>query len=214
MYHAVLRGTLAMTAILAGCVVIAVPARAGVILTVQTVAATPGSGGTLQVTLTNDSATDSIDVSAFNFLIDSTSTDINLDSADFSTILPYIFAGNSFDEDNLLSLNTTSGQSLAAIDGADNPPAFTVVAPGASFGLADVLFDVAPNAALGFRPITFDRDPANTSVSDENGMPITIDAFVDGGVIVSPEPSPVWLMLGGLPFLALRSRRRFYRTSL
>lgn len=188
---------------------LAVPAHAGLILTIQKVVATPGSTGHLQVTLTNDSPSASVDVSGFNFLINSLSPDISLDSADFATTSPYIFAGNSFDQDNGLSLNISSGPSLSASDSADNPPAFTVVGPGATFGIADVLYTVSPTAAYAFDAIQFDMDPANTSVSDQNGAAIPIDGFVNGGVLVSPEPGSVWLIFSGLPFLTMLRRRRF-----
>lgn len=189
-----------------GCFIAAISAQASVILTMQTVMATAGStGNSLQITLTNDDPVFSIDVSGFNFLIHSTSPNINFTSALFNTAFPYIFAGNSFDEDNMLPLNTSSGQSLAASDSADNVPTFTTVGPGATFGIADILFDIAPNALNGFDAIVFDTDPANTSVSDQNGMAIQIASFVNGGVITSsvPEPAGQWLMVGGLAFLTL-----------
>ena len=118
MCKAVVRVRLAVVAGLI-CCCLAVPAHAGLILTIQNVVAAPGSAGHLQVTLTNDDPTASVDVSGFNFLINSLSPDISLDSADFATTSPYIFAGNSYDQDNGLSLNTSSGQSLAASDCAD-----------------------------------------------------------------------------------------------
>jgi hypothetical protein len=203
----------ALTAIAISCVA-AVSARAGLILTISTVMATPGStGNSLQITLTNDDPTSSVDVAGFNFLIDSTTTDLNFTSAQFSTVFPYIFDGNSFDQDFAVPLNTSTGQSLAAGDSADNPPAFTVVGPGATFGLADVIFDVAADAMSGLDTILFDQSSANTSVSDPNGMAIPIDSFVNGGVLVNggvstPEPAVIWLMIGGLSFIAVWHKRR------
>ena len=109
--------------------------------------------------------------------------------ADFSTVAyPYIFAGDSFDENYSLPLNFT--------------------------GLGDVLFDVADDATPGPFTVSFTGSTgvANlNSLSDDAGDAISVDTFSGAtGTVASPAPEPgTALLLGGaLSILGLLRRKR------
>jgi hypothetical protein len=169
------------------------------------------TGDSFDVVLTN-SGPSSISVAAFSFEVSVTDPDITLTSADFSTALPYIFAGDSFDATNGFPLNTTSGQTLDASD-LTNDGAGITVAAGQSFGLGHVLFDVAPNANPGAFPLTFTGGAGANNLSDPNGNNIPIDAFTSAVIVITspvaavPEPSYFLPLLAGLAVLAYMRKR-------
>jgi hypothetical protein len=191
---------------------IAPPARADFLLTAQSVSATVGDVNVMfNVYLTNNGP--AVDVSSFNFEINTTSSDIAFQQATTSTTLfPYIFAGNSL-FGPVISTNGP-GQTLDVSDIADAPNSFTTVGTGASFGLGEIFFNVAPGAGPGMAPVTFNMSGAFTSVSDINGNLQTLD-FVSHQITVSPGstvPEPGTFMLSaiviGLSALAVRRRPR------
>jgi hypothetical protein len=73
----------------------------------STVSASAGDvGDAFDVLLTNNGSFD-ISVAAFAFEVTVADTDVTLTGADFSTTAaPYIFAGDSFDQNNSLTLDT------------------------------------------------------------------------------------------------------------
>jgi hypothetical protein len=186
-------------------------ARADLLLTAESVTATPGSVNDLfNVYLTNLGATP-VDVAAFNFEINTTSTDITFEQATTATTLyPYVFAGNSFAESFLSGVISTSspGQTLDASDFALAPGSFTVVNPGitSSVGLGLISFNVAPSAPYQVAPVTFNPNPAFTSVSDQFGNLQTLE-FASGNITV-PEPATGFLLLVSLTGLLWGKRFR------
>ena len=85
------------------------PARANVILTIQSVAANQNTTGTLDLTLMNTGP--SISINSFLFAIQTADTDISFTDATINTTLaPYIFVGNSLFGPDLTG--PISGQSV------------------------------------------------------------------------------------------------------
>jgi hypothetical protein len=163
------------------------PARAGVILTIQSVSANQNTtGNSLDVLLTNTGPS-SVSIGGFFFGFQTADTDINFTDVTISTVAAtYIFAGNS-----LLGPDLTgpmSGQSVNTGDLAAGPAA--TVGSGSTVGLGHVLFSVAPGAVPGAHALTF--VPAQTSLSDAAGAPVTINTLQGGTVTIAstvPEPS-------------------------
>jgi hypothetical protein len=195
--------------VVAACLgVVAPPARASFILTAQSVSAAAGDVNVpFNVYLKNNGP--AVDVSSFNFEINTASSDIAFQQATTGTTLfPYIFAGNSF-FGPVISTNGP-GQTLDVSDIAADPNSFTTIGTGASFGLGEIFFNVAPGAGPEIVPVTFNISGAITSVSDINGNLQTLD-FASGQITVgavSTVPEPATFMLSGivigLSALALR----------
>jgi PEP-CTERM motif len=193
-------------------------ARASTTYSIQppTVAASPGDvGDAFDVVLTNNGPS-SILVQSFAFEVSVTDADVTLTGADFSTgAFTYIFAGNSFDQNNFLPLNTTSGQTLDGSDGTSDGAGITLTS-GQSLALGRVLFDISPTAATGPFTVSFTGTPA---VGDSNNLtgpgpsftPINVDSFSSGTITITsssvPEPSSLWLVLGGMVAVAVRRTR-------
>jgi len=178
----------------------AVPARASLILSVESVVAnSPSTNNALQILLTNDGAP--ITIQSFGFVIQTTDLDITFTGADFSTTAPYIFAGDSFDQFLGFTLNTFgAGQSM---DGSDisNSGTGTTIGTGDILALGRVLFDIANNAAPGTFAITF---ASGTSLSDgTNDLPINTPP---GQIVIAgttPVPEPATAALFGLALIGL-----------
>jgi hypothetical protein len=183
------------------------PASGGVIFEIGSVFAFPGStGNTIEVDVQNTGAA-GIVIGGFNFEI-SGDSDIDFTGAGFSTSAPYIFAGDSFDQANSLALNTSTGPSLSASDASNSGNGDTLGA-GQTAGLALVTFNVSSMAAPGPVTVSFSTDPADTSLSDQNGDAIAIDSFVSGTIDVIPnaaipEPSGAAMLLASLIALGAR----------
>ena len=182
------------------CLGAALPARADLLLVAQPVTAAAGAvNDVFDVYITNLAAS-AVDVAAFNFEINTPSADIAFQQATTSTSLfPYIFAGNSA-FGPVISINGP-GQTLDVADVVSAPNSFTVVSPGASFGLGKIFFDVAPGAPAQIAPVNFNTNNAATSVSDQNGKSIALQ-FLNGSITVTPAtsvPEPSMLV----PFLVV-----------
>jgi hypothetical protein len=184
------------------------PARATTTFSIEpsTVNANPGDvGDTFDVVLTNNGP-DPITVAAFDFEVSVTDSDITLTGADFTPVAdPYIFAGDSVDEDLSLPLNLNSGLTLDANDSYDLSGGVTL-ASGESLSLGEVLFSVSPSAAGGPFTVSFTGTPAvadGNNLSDASGAAINVDNFTGGTIDISsvPEPSSLLLMLGGMAAL-------------
>jgi hypothetical protein len=198
------------------------PARAATTYSISPVAisASPGDVGDMfEVDFTNNGP-GSVSVAGFSFEITVNDPDITLTGAGFSTTaFPYIFAGDSFDQINSLTLDfagiDTTNQTLQASDITNDGAGITLGA-GETLALGEVMFSVADPAAPGPFALSF---TGSTSVADLNSLSgpapsailIPVDTFSGGTISVNsatPEPSSLLLALGAMASVAFIHRRR------
>jgi hypothetical protein len=187
----------------------ALPAHAGIILSVQSVSASAGtSGNTLEVDLQNTGAP--VDIAAFSFEISvALASGVSFTGADTNTsVNTYIFAGNSAQGP---SIATATGTTLDASDNAASGS--TTLGTNATLALGRVFFDVAGSAPGGPVTVSFTDYPATSlAAPDLSNIPVdtlnTGTITILGGAIV-PEPSAlVSATLGFLGAAWLTRRRR------
>jgi hypothetical protein len=193
---------LAAILLLAG---VAAPARADLILTVESVTVSAGSSDdALDVTLTNTGPS-AVSIGGFSFEL-TTSFEITFTLANISTSTsPYIFVGHSLFGPVIST--TGPGQTLDASDVYDVAGSGTTVASGATVGLGQVLFNVG--GATGQFAVTLAGYPL-TGLSSPQGVNVPFTSEVNGTITVAsvPEPSSVALMGVGLTILAGLARPR------
>ena len=177
----------------------AIPARADLMLSIQPVTVAPGSvNDTFELYLTNMGGS-TVDVAAFDLEITTPSSNIVFEqSTTMTTTLPYIFLGNSLFGPTIST--SFGGQILDESDAAS--AGFTVVAPGMSYGLGEVTFDVTSGAKAGFDGVVYNPLSMATSFSDQNDNSLAL-SFSSGAIDVSspsttPEPAPWLLLVTGL----------------
>ena len=194
------------------------PARADFIIQAMDSTAAPGGTGAFDVNLvdTDPAGTAAYQVGGFSFELSVPSTSgVTFTDAEFNTAAPYIFAGNSLDEQSgsPLSIDSTGNppfptQDFTASDDASSGA--TAVGPGDTFGLGHISYKVAPGTPFGPVAVHFEDLGGATSFSDPNGVGITFTTQ-DGTINVAPEPSQAGmlaLMALGLGGLLLKARRR------
>jgi len=196
------------------------PARASLIVTVQSVAA---SSGAFDVTLTN-SGPIAVAISGFSFNLSTANASISfIDATTATTLAPYIFpAASSLDTllfgGDLLLTTPNSGQNFNGnlpsdinIDPITSNSANVTIGAGATVGLGHVLFTVAPGATPGIFAVQLGPTPAETSLSNAAGGSVTIDTLAAGQITIASTavPEPGSLLPLALAFLlggALRRR--------
>jgi hypothetical protein len=168
-------------------------------------------GDAFDVIFTNNGP-NTVSVAAFSFEVSVADPDITLTGASFSTTAsPYIFAGDSFDQDNSETLNFTNlvGYSPQILDGSDvtNDATGISVGPGDSADLGEVQFDVASPAQTGSFAVTFTGEVSNVANANNLATPegdgISVDSFSGGTITVGSVPEPSSLLLGSLGMAAL-----------
>jgi len=190
----------------------ALPARASIIVSVQSVSASTGtSGNTLEVDVQNTGTP--VDVAAFSFEISvAASSGVTFTGADINTSnSTYIFAGNSLFGPNIAF---ATGTTLDALDIAT--AGFTTLGTNATLGLGRVFFDVAASAPVSPPPVTVSlTDYPATSLTDPNLGNIPIDTLNSGTITITPGtaiPEPSALISATLGLLGgawlWRSTRR------
>ena len=187
--------------------VLSAPARAGLVVTVESV---PASAGAFDVIVTNTGSS-AVTINSFSFEVNSTSSQVNFSDATTGTAATYIFDGNSAFGP---TINTTSGQSLQASDFTTDI-AGTSLGGGASLGLGHVDFTVtgvlssAVTVTLSAFPITSLGGPP----PDNANIPITTlqSGRISPGSTTVPEPSSLMCAALAIPigaWLVRRTRRR------
>ncbi|MFI5458056.1 MAG: hypothetical protein ACHRXM_21680 [Isosphaerales bacterium] len=199
----------------------ALPARAGIIVSVQSVPANKGtSGNTLEVDVLNTGVP--VDIAGFSFEISvAAGSGVSFTGADTNTSTNlYIFAGNSLFGPNIYvpsvppSPTTLDASDLAASGS-------TTLGTNSTLGLGRVFFDVASSAPGGPVTVSLTDYPA-TGLVDPNGNPIPIDTRNNGTIMIMggggvPEPSALvsaTLGLLGGAWLIRRMRRTARRVPL
>jgi hypothetical protein len=181
--------------------VVAAPsyARAGIIVSVQSVTANAGStGNTLEVDLQNTGTP--VDIASFAFEISVTSSSgVTFTGADITTSLnTYIFNGNSAQGPEIGL--PPAGPVLDASDNATSGG--TTLMTGSTFALGRVFFDVASSAQTG--PVIVSLTPfPSTSLTDPNLNDVPIDTLNSGTISILastsvPEPSGLISLTFGL----------------
>jgi hypothetical protein len=194
------------------CILACCAANATLLISFQAPTATAGStGNSFDITLLNNSPSP-LSVAAFTLQISTSNPNVGFTGATSSTTAaPYIFGAASLFGPNIA---TSVGQTLVASDiylGIGG-----VLLPGGGLvGLGHVFFDVAPGAANGIAPVTF--DPIGTSLADDNGTLIAIGALQPGQIIIAavPEPGSAILILTVLGIFTAARRnplRRYHKS--
>ena len=194
------------------------PARAGLIVSVESVTANAGStSDALDITLTNTGPS-AVTVGGFSFGVSVATTNITFTQANTSTTTaPYIFDGLSLFGP---VISTSTGQSLTASDLFANIGSGTTLGAGVEVGLGHLLFDVSQTASSGPVTVSLASFPT-TSLSDASGNNIPINSLNGGAITIQsvtaiPEPPSLVPAITGISAIALflwRSRRRTSRNS-
>ncbi len=185
-------------------VVCSVPARADLILSVESVAAAQGSTGNAFDVLLSDIGSPGVAVASFNFEIATSDPDITFTGVFISTATAaYIFAGNSaFGPE----IDSQTSPSVIASD-LDAGGSATLNS-GDVVGLGRVFFNVSPTATSGPFAVSFTGGTAGNNLSDANGGNVPINTFTSGTItITTPEPSSIFLTLAGIAALTALRRR-------
>ncbi len=206
--------------VLAALGILSLPARADLLFSLESpITAMAGDvGDSFDVLLTNTGSS-AVTVADFSFGITTTDTDITFTGATTSTVTePYIFAGDSFDDDNGFPFYTVPppiGQTLEATD-ASNSGLGDAIGAGDTVAVGNIIFDVANGAAPGPAVVTFEAFPTTGLLDpDFNYLSFTAN---DGSITVTstssvPEPATIFttgaaLAFGCLGFaFAIRRRR-------
>jgi hypothetical protein len=201
---------------IAAALLTCVPARADLLVTLGSATVLPNStGNSFNINVTNTGSAIQ-NIGAFDIQISVNDTDIsfNIGATSDATSLTYLFAGDSFDYNDpggpfpfASACAVASPQCLTASDLSDSGNG-TNLAPGATRGLAHIVFNVANGAALTTATVTLAPFP-NTSFSDKSFTNINFTSTPGTITVVSvlvPEPS-TWLFLGMVaPFVWLGRR--------
>jgi hypothetical protein len=190
----------------------AVPCRAGLVITSETVTASPGGSGLVQILIRNDSAVD-LTLSGFSIDIDLGGTGVQFTSADDQTSPAYVFEGNGT---GTLTFDLFPNEGFLESDVDLSTNGFATLGAGETFGLGRIRFGVQGSAAAGLRAITL-GGPMTQFIDGRGAAYLDRDlTFVGGGVQVGvggngvavPEPS---MLTAGLTGVALTGAGLWWR---
>lgn len=176
---------------------VSLPAKGDIILSLESVTGAPGSTGMFDVLLQN-TGTVSQNIAAFNFVLTTSDPDITFtDVTTDTTTATYIFPSSFFGPDILTP--PAGGQTIEAGD-LDATFNGTDVAAGATYGLGSVSYSIAPGATNNeIAAIDFSAYP-DTSLSDSNFN--NIDFTAESGTITVQTASTVPEPATALPLAA------------
>lgn len=176
---------------------VSLPAKGDIILSVESVTGAPGSTGMFDVLLQN-TGTVSQNIAAFNFVLTTSNPDITFtDVTTDTTTATYIFPSSFFGPDILTP--PAGGQTIEAGD-LDATFNGTDVAAGATYGLGSVSYSIAPGATNNeIAAIDFSAYP-DTSLSDSNFS--DVDFTAESGTITVQTASTVPEPATALPLAA------------
>ena len=176
---------------------VSLPAKGDIILSVESVTGAPGSTGMFDVLLQN-TGTVSQNIAAFNFVLTTSNPDITFtDVTTDTTTATYIFPSSFFGPDILTP--PAGGQTIEAGD-LDATFNGTDVAAGATYGLGSVSYSIAPGATNNeIAAIDFSAYP-DTSLSDSNFS--NVDFTAESGTITVQTASTVPEPATALPLAA------------
>jgi len=199
-------GKTALSVLTGAALLLSVPAKGSSILSIESVTGAPGSTGIFDVLLTNTGIS-SQNIAAFNFELTTSDTHITFTGVSTSTTATYIFPSSFFGP------NITTFAIVQSVEAGDVDATFvgTNIAPGATYGLGNVSYSIAPGAVNGeIAEIGFAAFPS-TSLVDSGGT--NVDFTTESGTIgvessTVPEPSTTLPVAGALLVGAWLIRRR------
>lgn len=191
-------------------------AHAGLILSVGDYQQTSATGGTFEITLSNtDSQT--YHVASFSFgLMLPASSGVQFAAVSTATVAhDYIFDGTgaaSVDPNFMFSFDVFPNTDFTASD-TEFTMLSIAVAPGISFGLGLVTYEIGPGPPAGTVPISFVASGTSLSDADGNAIPFTSQG---GSIQVQgvPEPSTLILLASAAATLLLVSSARRWWTAV
>jgi hypothetical protein len=192
------------------CVMAALPARGGMIVSVQSVTAGAGTNNdSLDVSLTNTGPS-AVSVGSFTFNVSTADTSIVFTDVTTATVIaPYIFSSSLFGPD-LTGAN--SGQTFAIAPSDFSSVGDVSIGAGATVALGHVLFDVASGATTGSFAVTLGPTPAVTSLATSAGGSVAVDTLTDGTITIPSVPEPATVLSVALAFLMAVAARIRLRT--
>jgi hypothetical protein len=188
---------------------LSVPAKADIVLSLESVTGAPGSTGTFDVLLTNTGPS-SQNIAAFNFELTTPDTNITFtDVTTSTTTATYIFPDSFFGPD----ITTIAGGQTVEAGDVDATFNGTDVAAGATYGIGNVSYAINPGASNGeiaevdFAAFTdtslVDSLFNNVGFSSESG---TITVQTSSTTV--PEPSTALPLAGAMLAAAWLIQRR------
>jgi hypothetical protein len=202
---------MALVVLAIAVLLLSVPAKADIVLSLESVTGAPGSTGTFDVLLTNTGPS-SQNIAAFNFELTTADTNITFtDVTTATTTATYIFPSSFFGPD----ITTIAGGQTVEAGDVDATFNGTDVASGATYGIGNVSYSINPGASNGeiaevdFAAFTdtslVDSQFNNVGFSSESG---TITVQTSSTTV--PEPSTALPLAGAMLVAAslIRWRRR------
>ncbi len=173
----------ALSILIGGSLLLSVPVKGSSILSIESVSGAPGSTGTFDVLLTNSGGSPQ-NIAVFNFELTTSDTNITFSGVSTSTTTAtYIFPSSFFGPD---ITTFATGQSVEAGD-VDATLIGTNIGPGATFGLGNVSYSIAPGAGNGeIAEIDFAAFPG-TSLADSGANNVGFSA--ESGTITAESSS-------------------------
>lgn len=201
-----IRGYCARVAAVCLAVAAWAPARADLIVSVNSTTALAGSSGNwFDVTLKNDGAS-AVDLDGFSFALDAGSPDVTFTGVTTATADSYVFDGFSAYGPNI---ELWAGGDVSAADAYDPAGGSISLAAGGTVGLGRVFFDLDAGASgtYAVKLRAFPDTSLSLGIDD-----VAINTLVDGTITVGeavPEPSAIVMgLLAAGAGLATAVRRR------
>jgi len=199
----------ALAVLAVAMLLLSVPAKADIVLSLESVTGAPGSTGTFDVLLTNTGPS-AQNIAGFDFELTTADPNITFTGVTTATTTAaYIFPDSLFGPD---IATLASGQTVDASD-LDASGSGTDVGSGAIFGLGNVSFSIDPGATNGeIAEVDFTAYTV-TSLADISGT--NVDFTPQSGTITVqtssttvPEPSSALPLAGAMLLGAYLIRRR------
>jgi hypothetical protein len=180
------------------------PARAGLIVQALNSTAQPGGSGAFDVVVNDTAGT--FQVAGFSIELSLPgASGVSFSGVTTATLAAtYLFGTLQLPP---FTFNTFPNQGFSAGDLDVTPPGFVTLNPGDIFGLAHVTYSVSSGTSAG--PVTVSLVAAGTSMSDNNGGPVSVTTS-NGTITIRAQavPEPSSLVLAGLAAALLAAIHR------
>jgi hypothetical protein len=188
------------------------PARAGLVIQVDSATAPAGGSGTFDVVLGDTSGTFQIGGFSIELTVPGASG-VTFTAADTNTS-PEVYVFGTYQSSPLpFATGPFPNTDFVAGDADLTPPGFVTLNSGDLVGLAHVSFSVANGTPPGPVTVSLVSSGGNTSLSDGDGNPVAFTTQ-NGTITINSVPEPSTLVLGALGTMLCMGyshRRRFVR---